>query len=244
MSKISVLLVEDNPLHQEQIYLHLQNSAFSIVDIISESEKVMPSVIRNKPDVIIMDIDLGEGDDGIKLSKEIDRLFSTPVIFATARTDHDTLKKALQILPVSYLVKPVTKENLVAAIELALFKTENRTPNVDFEKNYQSSKNAVFLKSAEYLVKVDFKDILGIMVEKDRYISVYTHDNEYLIRSSIKDILESLPNFFIQVHRSSIVNVHHIRSINDFESTISIAQKTFPLGGVYKKELLKRIKIL
>lgn len=246
MSKVNVLIVEDNPIHQEHMYIVLQDSFCEIVSIVSNSNDVIPTLLRTQPDVVLMDIDLGEGNDGIELTRKINALRPTPIIFTTVRTDSETIRKAISELPVSYLIKPINKENILAAIELAIFKYKFGEKELNQEEvKIQRKNEAVFLKMRDELVKVKFSSICSIEVEKDRYLKISTLDGkEYSLRSSIKEIRQKLPDYFLQVHRSTIVNINHLESINDFEGTVIVDRKTYSLGQKYKKELTQAIKIL
>lgn len=245
MSQIKVIIVEDNPLHQEQMYITLLDTSYDIVGMISEVPDVIPSVIRHQPDVILMDIDLGQGNDGIDLAHSIGKICPTPIVFTTGRTDSDTMHKAIQESPISYLTKPVRKENLMAAIELAIFKnnTEVKTDHADIEA-IQKNSEAVFIKLKGSLIKISFEDVIAVTVEKDRYVSVITKDDSYLIRSSIKDILAKLPSYFLQTHRSTIINMHLLNQINEYEGTVSAMGKEFPLGQSYRQKLNRYIKVI
>lgn len=246
MSNIKLLIVEDNPLHQEQLYILLQSQPYDIVGIVSSAEEVLPALLRLQPDVVLLDIDLGESNDGIDIAHKINKLKPTPIIFTTARTDSETIRKAVTELPVSYLVKPIQAENLLPAIELAIFKNENseHTESLTESTNYQKNSEAVFIKSRGELIKLSFQDLCAIEVEKDRYLKFITNDDEFLVRSSIKEILEKLPNYFIQVYRSIVVNINKLESINEFENTVVINGKDYALSNTYKKDILDKIKII
>lgn len=222
------------------------DTGYEIVGMINEAPKVMPALLRHKPDVVLLDIDLGQSTDGIQLAHQINKLLPTPIIFTTGRTDNNTIKDAIAEMPISYLVKPITKSNLIPAIELALFKNinveySNYTPSIDA---IQKNSEAVFLQSKGSLVKVSFEDVCAITVKKDRYISVITTNDEHVLRSSIKEILKKLPDFFTQIHRSTIVNIRLLEKINDFEGTVTVNNKNYPLGNTYRQKLTNSINII
>ena len=245
MSKIKILIVEDNPIHQEHMYIVLRDTFCEIVSIVSNSNEVIPTLLRTQPDVVLMDIDLGEGNDGIELAKQINALKPTPIIFTTVRTDSETIHRAVSEFPVSYLIKPINQANILAAIELAIFKYKYDEKSLSQkESKIQKNSEAVFLKMRDELVKVEFGHICAIEVEKDRYLKITTRDEEFSLRSSIKEILPKLPSFFFQVHRSTVINVNLLDSINDFDSTVIVQGKSYSLGQSYKKELTKSIRVL
>ncbi|MEK7841852.1 MAG: response regulator [Deltaproteobacteria bacterium] len=71
------------------------------------------------PDAVLMDVKL-PGMDGIEATMAINKLKPTPVILFTARKDEETIKRAVEVGVMAYLVKPVREEELLPTIELAI----------------------------------------------------------------------------------------------------------------------------
>ena len=123
----TILIFEDNPIHLEYVKLSLEECHYKIVGFSQFTENVHSIIDIHKPNVVLIDIDLGNGDDGILLSKIIRQKFSTPIIFLTSKSEVNTMKEAFESKPISYLVKPVSQSNLISALELALFSQQNET---------------------------------------------------------------------------------------------------------------------
>lgn len=73
-----------------------------------------------RPDLILMDINLEAGGDGVLAAAEISRYVDTPIVFLTAYADSDILRRAEQVAPYGYLVKPVQQRELNATVQMAL----------------------------------------------------------------------------------------------------------------------------
>jgi DNA-binding LytR/AlgR family response regulator len=87
-------------------------------------------------------------------------------------------------------------------------------------------------------------DIFFIEALKD-YVVINTHDSRYTIHSTMKDIETKLGNdHFIRVHRSFIVRLDKIASIDFPNLQLENDRKLIPIGGSYRDELTARIKML
>src|SRR5436190_22963351 len=72
-----------------------------------------------KPELVLLDIHLFGKKDGIEVAHKINELYQIPFIFLTANSDAETIDRAKKVKPNAYIVKPFTKEELFAAIEIA-----------------------------------------------------------------------------------------------------------------------------
>ncbi|MEA3353464.1 MAG: response regulator [Campylobacterota bacterium] len=123
MNKSKVLIVEDHPITARDLQKALERLDFHITDNVSSYELAMESIKLNEPQIIMMDINLGDGKkSGIELARDIHRLKYIPVIYLTAFSDEETMEDAFTTDPVGYLIKPFKREEVKAAIMLALYK--------------------------------------------------------------------------------------------------------------------------
>ncbi|MDP8227203.1 MAG: response regulator, partial [Candidatus Celaenobacter polaris] len=120
MSKTNVLIVEDEIIVAKNTETMLKVLDYNVVGICISGEQAIKVVNEKKPDLILMDIVLGGDIDGIQAAAEILKQVEVPIIFATCYTDKDTLKRAKEIAPYGYIIKPFQKKELLASIEIAL----------------------------------------------------------------------------------------------------------------------------
>src|SRR4029079_11734816 len=100
----------------------------------------------------------------------------------------------------------------------------------------------LFVKDSHRLVKIDMKKIQMVEALAD-YVNIYTAEKRYTVLSTLKGILEKLPqNDFMRVHKSYIIRLDAIGQIED--NTISIDKKLIPVSNTYKKQLMERLKII
>jgi len=108
----------------------------------------------------------------------------------------------------------------------------------------KESKEFIFVKSNSRLVKLNTKDIYFVEALKD-YVVINTLDKRYTIHSTMKDIERKLCNDdFIRVHRSFIVRLDKVASIEYPNLQLEKDKKLIPIGGSYKDQLVKKINLV
>lgn len=119
-----ILIVEDEMMIAKHIENTLGNLGYKVVGIVSSGEDAIKKAGSEKPDLILMDIELYGDIDGIEASKEIIKKYQIPIIYLTAYSDSKTFRRAIATEPVNYLVKPFDEKELESVIETALFQNE------------------------------------------------------------------------------------------------------------------------
>jgi PAS domain S-box-containing protein len=120
-----VLVVEDGIIVAEDTRRRLMSMGYIVVGTAATGEEAIAAVARLQPDIVLMDIRLGTGMDGIAAAGEIRRAHGTPVIFATAYSDDATLERAKASGPLGYILKPFDPRELKTIIELSLLRHRN-----------------------------------------------------------------------------------------------------------------------
>lgn len=112
-----LLIVEDEALVALELKARLEAMGYLVVGRAMTAPEALDCVRDTAPDLVLMDIRLGEGLDGIDAAETIQRRFKVPVVFVTAHSDDATLRRAGAAGPSGYVVKPVRDRDLRAAIE-------------------------------------------------------------------------------------------------------------------------------
>jgi two-component system cell cycle sensor histidine kinase/response regulator CckA len=92
------------------------------VSIVSSGNAALKFLQSAHPDLILMDIQLEEGMDGIETSNQIRNFLDIPIVFITGYTDPPTLERAKHTEPSGYLTKPFDHRTLRTTIEMAIYK--------------------------------------------------------------------------------------------------------------------------
>ncbi|HLT24647.1 MAG TPA: response regulator [Ignavibacteria bacterium] len=139
--EIKILLVEDDELSSLIIQKILKSLGYKISAAVQTGEAALGAVSASCPDLILMDIMLKDGLDGIKTASIIKARFDIPIIYVTGLSDAETLNRAKATEPHGYIIKPVTERELHTNIEIALYKH-------NAEKEIETSKKALRALSA------------------------------------------------------------------------------------------------
>lgn len=126
MREEKILIVEDEMIISATIEESLNKIGYYNIEIAFNAQKAFELIDRNTYDVILMDINLGKGKDGIDVIEEIQRKKHVPVIYVTGNSDNKTLTKAKTTLPGGFIVKPITDTDLRVQLELVLYREKLR----------------------------------------------------------------------------------------------------------------------
>jgi PAS domain S-box-containing protein len=122
MTNSTVLVVEDDKIIARGIAKGLKDLGYTCLGMAATGEEAIRKTIELRPDIILMDIYLGQGMDGIDAAEVIRAQLGSPVVFLTAHSDAATLQRAKLTEPFGYVLKPFEEKDLHAAIEVALYK--------------------------------------------------------------------------------------------------------------------------
>jgi two-component system, response regulator PdtaR len=119
---VCVLLVEDDNIIAKVAEWRLKNLGYTLCGRASTGAEAMELVVRNKPDIVLMDINIKGEIDGIETARMIKKGFNIPVVYVTSHSDGPTLERAKETQPDGFIMKPFEDNDLRVAIELALKK--------------------------------------------------------------------------------------------------------------------------
>jgi signal transduction histidine kinase len=119
-----ILVVEDERIVARDLAGALTEMGYVVPATVATGEDAIEQVRGLLPDVVLMDIRLPGSMDGIEAASAVREEHDIPVIFLTAHSDDETLRRAMQTEPVGYLVKPFFPPQLRCAIEIALHRRE------------------------------------------------------------------------------------------------------------------------
>ncbi len=246
MSKLGIYIVEDEPLYAGKMEMLVDQLGYELVGMSDNSDTAFIQITENKPDLLLVDINIHGTMDGISLVTKLQESMTTPTIFVTSLKDEETFERALTIKPHAYVTKPFEADDLQRAIELAITKLTS-TVQSD-QRNWENDRvyhDTFFIKNGHKLEKVRTEDILYLEVE-DKYSMVYTIDrHKYVLRMSMGQVQEKLPaSDFIRTHRKYTINLNHITSIDLQQYVVLIGEMEIPISRNHKEELLKRLEWL
>lgn len=231
-----ILIVEDDMIIAANIGLQLSNLGYEVTGLESRGEEAVHHALENKPDIILMDIQLKGKMSGIDAAKAIKKLIDIPVIYLTANVDDASFTKAKETHPFAFISKPFKKLDLERTIALVEEKIKEKNQEIlSNENSFEYQGDRIFIRNQNKLVKVLLDEILYIEAERN-YCNIYLSNLTYLIVSPLNKLCEKMDQKnFIRIHRSYVVNFSKLDAVAD--SHVEIQGKLIPVGKQFKEDL-------
>ena len=213
---LKAIIIDDEARSRKALQIALSDycPSVQIADIVETAEKGIAAIIKQKPDIVFLDVQMPgmSGFDLLSHFPEID----FDIVFITAH-DHYAIK-AIRFSALDYLLKPIQIDELMAAVKKAEEKKNNRHTNWQYKslfENVRSSPNAsgsIAVPTGDGLLFVKKHDIIRCEAEGN-YVLIYQAGKEkMLITKTLGDIESMLdPKEFLRVHNSHLVNLAHIK---------------------------------
>lgn len=115
-----ILIIEDETIISFSYQLQLERMGFEVIGTARSSEEAEELMLRDRPDLIIMDIYLKGERSGLDIAESILARSPVPIVFLTASTDPAKLERIRSMPGCHYLSKPVTSESLTDVLQRAL----------------------------------------------------------------------------------------------------------------------------
>ncbi|MBB4827067.1 two-component system response regulator LytT [Sporosarcina luteola] len=222
---LKVYIVEDEPLARDELRFLLNKYEF--VEIVGESENAhdaLEEITELQPNLVFLDIELADGNS-LFLAKELQSALPahTAIVFATAYDEYALT--AFDLNAADYILKPIAESRLDKTLEKV--RAMHRRSK---EKVPQLTRKEV---SPKVVIPVDERIIL-LEPERIQYVEsnggkciIVTSDQRFEVKDSLINMEKKLSDLnFIRVHRSFIVNTHHICEIHPwFNATYNLVMK-------------------
>lgn len=243
MTKLSVYIVEDEPLYLNKVIMLIDELGYDLLGNTDNSDTAFIEIQKLKPDLLLADIGISGTMDGIELVSKLNETVVLPTIFITSFGDRETFERAKITQPHAFIVKPFESDDLQRSIELAFSSMDSKEKHKDESWDEDLVfKNSIFIKERNRIDKVNIDDILYLEVE-DRYSTIFCEGNKkYVLRLSMGNVQEKLPEeYFARTHRKFAVNLTKIKSIDIQDNLIYIKDTPIPISRSYKENLLQKL---
>ena len=215
MSRISTLIVDDEPLARERLRGML--AAEPTVEIVGECANgtdALVAIRQARPDLVFLDMQM-PGCDGLEVIDRLPADRRPAIIFATAYERFAV--DAFNVAAVDYLLKPFDRERLQQALQRAHAHLRARSP----EAPGRSAETAALTPKTERIaVRTDGRIVFlrtdeVIWVEAEgNYVVLHLHKNRLMVRETLRAIeLRLGPAVFTRINRSTLVNLEQIKEL-------------------------------
>jgi DNA-binding LytR/AlgR family response regulator len=230
--KLKCLITDDEPLAIKVLETHISNIPSLIVTATCSNAFAAMEVLKNEPvDLLFLDIQMPKLMGHVFL-----RTLRNPpkVIFTTAYKEYAV--DAFELDAVDYLLKPVTLERLLKAIN-KISSTEVAATKIA-GTGIIDNEGFLYFRAERKMVKARYSDIVYVESMKDYIKIVRVNDKPLMVKKSISAIENILPaNLFLRVHRSFIVATNKIMAFTNHD--IEIGGIEIPVGRLYAYQLEK-----
>ena len=221
---ISVLIVDDEPLARDSIELLLQqDKEVEIIGICKNGQQALQFLEENKVQILFLDIQMPQLN-GFELLQQLSKENQPPAIVFVTAYDEFALH-AFEANAIDYLLKPYSDERFFQALKKAKTlaqKTEPENepnplkPLLEFYRTFKKYRQRIPVKSKEKWLIIEVKDIVWLKASGP-YVEIKFNKKIHLINDSLKQLEQELdPEQFIRIHRSTIVNLSHISSMEPY----------------------------
>lgn len=250
MDPLKIYIIEDESIVAKDIEFSLKNIGYKVVGKQGHGKKALDEIDEIKPDVVLCDIIIKGRLTGIEVASIIKETYNIPVIFLTAHADEATVKSAKVAQPYGYILKPFKDVDLNTAIEMAYYKHK---ADLEIIKEKQLLYNIselgkidfIFVKHNSKMQKVLTKDLIMVEALKDYVVLHLENGEKFLVHTTMKKIENMMPkDQYQRVHRSFIVRIDKIVSLDANELSLENNNTVIPIGGLFREELYRRLNFV
>jgi two-component system response regulator AlgR len=211
MTRLKVLIVDDEPPARERLRSLL--AEIPDMEVVGEATNGPQSLERTHslaPDVVLLDVRM-PGMDGIEVARHLNALEEPPaVIFTTAFDEYAV--NAFEAHAVGYLLKPIRKEKLAAALERAGRLTRPQLQKIAAATNNDKRRTHIAARRREGLRLIPVEDVQYFLAEQ-KYTTVRHANGEDLIEDSLRALEEEFGSELVRIHRNALVSVRYLEGI-------------------------------
>ncbi len=242
---LRVLVVEDDLSFQLGLEMILDELGYGILPPVDNSADALDTILSEKPDLILMDIDIHGKLSGLEVADRIKHL-EIPILFITSHDNPEVYAAAKQTFFAGYIVKPMNRLTLESALDLIVEKiTRHKEVLVESKGERMSYSDTILVKKKHIFQKLNVGDIQYVQASGN-FCMIITQNTKYSSRFKITALEELLPTeHFIRVHRSYIMNIHYFESLDTQDQTIAMKNgDTISINRANKEKLLEMLRCL
>ncbi len=225
---LNCLVVDDDPTARLLVNNFINRIPWIVcIDSVGSAEEATAAMKNAEVHFVLLDIEM-PGMSGIDWVDTVNK--EVEIVFLTSKSEYAV--EAFEKNAIDYLVKPFDLERFEKAC--------NKVYERIISSRGGSDKNIFYVKSGTNYERIDLSEVTHIESMGD-YMSIFTNQKRIVINATMKDTEKKLaPLNFFRIHRSYIVNMDKIDSVED--NHVLIGDKSFPISRSSKKDFLQLLK--
>jgi two-component system LytT family response regulator len=221
MAEPTVVIVDDEPLARAKLQRFLIDDARTrIVGEAGDGVEAVNLIETSRPDIVLLDIQMPEMD-GFQVIEALDMDPLPHIIFVTAHDRHAL--RAFEVRALDYLLKPVDRQRFTSALDRALEEAGQAGSTVAVDARAVLSELPAERRLLErFLVRGQGRMLLLAVERIDwigaagNYAELHSEGSTHLVRGTLHELESRLPDRFVRVHRSTIVNLDRVKELHDW----------------------------
>ncbi|GAA3510795.1 LytTR family DNA-binding domain-containing protein [Aquimarina addita] len=232
MKIVRCIIADDEPIARQILENYIDSLPnLEIIASCKNAFEVLQILQEKSIDILFLDINMPKLS-GLSLLKTIQQ--KPDVIITTAYPEYAI--EGFELAVTDYLLKPFSLERFLQAVNKVQKTSEINTESISIVK--AEKQRFIFVKNDKKIIKISFDEI-NYVEAYGNYIKIYT-DRMVLTQQTLSDFLHKLPDFFVRIHKSFIINFNELKLI-DGNQTILRNDVKLPIGKSYRKDVLDKI---
>jgi len=212
---VNILIVDDEaPARDRLRQLLEEEGAHTVIGEAGNGKRALELAAKLEPDVVLLDIRM-PGLGGIETAHHLNTFENPPaIIFATAYDEYAI--EAFEASAIGYVLKPVRRERLDQALELARRLSNSVLGDVARKSGISARRKHLCKQSQGELKLIPVSDVQYFLADQ-KYVNVFHANGQDLIDDSLKALEEEFADTFVRIHRGALVAVSSIDSLRKTE---------------------------
>ncbi len=214
-----ILIVDDENLARDRLRRMLEGEDnHEVVGGAANGSEALQLCEQLQPELVLLDIRM-PGMDGLETARHFLSLSEPPgVIFCTAYEEHAI--QAFDLQAVGYLLKPVRKDNLLAALDKTV--KLNRAQLAALNEADHARRSHISARTHKGIELIAVADVRYFQADQ-KYVTVRFDNGEVIVDETLRELEEEFADLFIRVHRNALVAKHHIEAlVKDAEGQVAV----------------------
>ncbi len=233
MNVLSCIIADDEPIARQILESYIKEIPnLELVASCKNAFEVLSVLQEKKVAVLFLDINMPKLS-GLSLLKTMQH--KPKVVITTAYSEYAV--EGFELSVTDYLLKPFSLERFLQAVSKVRQQLVPEQNTIGSDDLVMPSKS-IFVKSDKKIIKLDF-DTINHIEAYGNYIKIFT-DTMTLVPQTLSDFLKKLPDDFIRIHKSFVINFNQLKLIDGNQIVLQNDLK-LPIGKSYRKAVLDRI---
>jgi len=239
VQNLSILVVESETYFAQEIIKLVEEIGCQVSGCIRNISEIFTTIKGDNPDLILLNANAQKQIEDESIIAKISAL-KIPIVFIANFTEDFNLIKSVNNKAIGFMVKPTDKFTLKSCIEMAI---KEQSIQINAPTSFASDRELFFKKGGIYY-KIDIDSIYFFQANGD-YSIAQTFRGDYTTSLRLNKLEELLKNYsFMRVHRSYLINLAEVDSINLENFWLSMNGHKIPFSRRIKTKLLNRLPLL